>query len=297
MTQSEKNSISIYAWIMLIVLSIIWGSSFILIKKSLLALSPYEVGAMRVLIAGITLMPVLFIYNSQIKWSRWSSFLLVGLIGSGIPFILFPLAETRISSSLAGVLNSLTPLFALLFGVFWFGNKTNKRQLIGVLLGFFGALVLVLFGSRENEQSQFLYASLILLASILYGLNANLVKFLFQNTKAIILTAYSFALMIPFCIIYLLSENTFTTFINHPDFELSLISVLILGVIGTSLSTVIFFDLLQRTNAVFGASVAYLIPVVAIVFGVLDGEYFGLYHIIGTILILVAVKIISRKPN
>ncbi len=293
--ENKKQSVGLIVWLSIILLSIIWGSSFMLIKKSLLALNPYEVGAMRILITGISMSPALWIFRRFIDWKKWPFFLLVGMTGSGLPSILYPMAETHINSSLAGVLNSLAPMFTLIFSVALFKNASNKNQFIGVILGFIGAIIMILFNGNSYGTTHILYASLVLIATMLYGMNANLVKHFFQETKAVIITALSFGLLMPFALAYILKMNTIPNLLVHPDGKIALLAVSVLALVGTSFATFLFFRVLQKTDAVLGASVAYMVPIVAIGLGLLDGEHFETNHIIGTILILFALRMISKK--
>ena len=183
------------AWGTLVVLSLIWGTSFILIKKALFVYSPLEVAILRIGLSGIAFTPF-FVYNfKKLEWHRWKLYVVVALTGSGIPAILYATAQTQLSSGTVGVLNSMTPIFALIIGVFIFKNETSKSQILGILIGFLGAVLLILLGENAQEISiinKMLYGSLVIIGAVLYGTNVNLVKAKFQHVNSMHLSTFAF---------------------------------------------------------------------------------------------------------
>lgn len=297
MEKTSYNSPSLSSWFVLILLSFIWGSSFILIKKALIAFDPVEVGAMRVFITFLAFMPVIIHQRKKINWSDWKKFLAVGIMGSALPSVLFAIAQTQVSSSIAGVLNSITPVFTLIIGIVLFKQSAKRNQIIGVAFGFIGALLLLLGDQSNDTQSNLLYGMLIVLATICYAYNVNAIKSWFENTSPLIISAVSFSMLGPLGALYLFS----TTFIEHLTTNeygwYSFGSVLFLALVGTALSTILFFKLIQDTNAIFGSSVAFAIPIFAVLWGIFDGESFYLIQVLGMLLVLLGIYLIREKKQ
>lgn len=282
-------------WVILAVLSVIWGSSFILIKFGLESFDPMQVGALRILIAGTAFLPFIVLKWKQIPWHLWKFFLLVGLCGSGIPAFLFPIAQTQLSSSVAGILNTLTPIFTLLIGAMIFGTTVTKSKVLGVAVGFVGAALLILFGSEIDLDQKLSYSLYIILATICYGLSVNVAKAKLNEVNPTLLMSTAFFLMMPFAIASYFVTNTHEAMFAVPKFPMKgLIFISILSLLGTFYSSMLFYKMVQRTNPVFGASVTYLIPIVSCIWGVVYGEIFGLVQFGGMLLILIGVYL-SRK--
>lgn len=290
----EDEQVDIKAWLTLIFLSLIWGSSFILMKKALIAFEPMHLAAMRILISGLTLSPILFLYNKEIDWKNAYKYLIVGLVGNGIPAVLFFVAQTQISSSLSGLLNGMTPIWTLVIGIIVFSLPVYRYQIIGVVLGFIGASLLVIKGSTGGASSNIWYGLLIIVATVSYGLSVNIVKKWFQETRPLLLTAGSFVSIAVIALVYLLFDFPQVD-IYDETVQFSFLAVTILSLLGTVLATVIFYALIQRTSAVFGSTVAYIMPIVALGWGALDGEALGWIHLVGSILILIGVYVIRLR--
>jgi len=279
-------------WIVLVFLSIVWGTSFILIKKSLVAFSDYQVASLRIAISAIAFFPVILWNIRKINWKKWDKFLLVGLTGSGIPPFLFSAAQTKISSSMAGALNTLATIFTLIIAVLFFRQKTDLQKIIGVLLGLLGAGFIVLY--NNTLEGHIFYALLVVVAALSYGFNANFVSWYFEGIKPLHISAVSIGLLGPGAIFILARSNFIEVMQTNPDAVNSLLAVSILALVSTVIASVIFFKLIKNTNAVFASSVCYLIPVVAVVWGMLDGEAFHPYYIGSLVLILFGVYL-TRK--
>jgi len=297
MEKTPQSSPGLKSWIILLLLSFVWGSSFILIKKSLIAFDPVEVGALRVFITFLAFLPVIYYHRKKINWGDWKKFLAVGIMGSALPSVLFAIAQTEVSSSIAGVLNSITPVFTLIIGVILFKQKTKKNQVIGVAFGFIGALLLLLGDQSNDTSSNLFYGMLVVLATICYAYNVNAIKAWVENTSPIIISAVSFSMLGPLGALYLFS----TTFIEHLTTNeygwYSLGAVLFLALVGTALSTILFFKLIQDTDAIFGSSVAFVIPIFAVLWGLFDGESFYLIQVLGMLLVLLGIYLIRDKKK
>lgn len=282
-------------WFLLIVLAFTWGSSFIMIKKSLLEFSPYEIGSLRVLISGIILsfigIPVIR------KMSKKSIFYvaLAGLFGNFLPLYLFPMAQTHISSSLAGVLDSLVPIFVLVIGFIFYGVKTQISQVFGAIIGFFGAATLMYFSEASTEETQIGYALLIVFATVCYAIAALIIKDKLGHLTSIELTASMFSMWAIPAFIILISTGFFTSHESTPETWTAFGFVSILAVVGTTIAIVLYYKLIQDTTAIFASSVSYLLPILAIIWGLLDGEKFSPWYIFSGALILIGVYLIREK--
>lgn len=284
-------------YFLLIILAMIWGTSFILIKKSVEVFSPYQVGALRVGIAGLALM--VFGIPSLRKLDKKTIFWATvgGCLGNFIPMFLFPIAEVKVSSSLAGVLNSLVPIFVLIFGYLFFKNKTTKVQVIGAVFGFIGASLLMYFSSGSGENSNLSYAMLIVLACISYAFNGLITKEKLSHVKSFDLGGIIFTIWSIPSFFVLIFSNFFSEFKGTPEQWEGLGYISILSLIGTATAMILFYKLIQQTTTVFASSVTYLIPIVAVAWGFLDGELFNIWFVIGGILILFGIYLIKQKPK
>lgn len=293
----QDDSVDVKAWLTLLFLSVIWGSSFILMKKALVAFEPIQLAAMRLVITGVALSPMLYIYRSHLKRSQAWKYLYVGMVGNGIPAVLFFFAQTQISSSLSGLLNSLTPIWTLILGILFFTQPFLKMQVGGVILGFIGASILILASGSDGPSSNTWYSVLVVIATILYGLSGNLVTRYFKDTPSALISAGSLGSVGIIAAIYLLLFDMPTLNFSDEAVRYSFGALVILSLVGTALATIVFYKLILRTSAVFGSVVAYIMPIVAIAWGVLDGETIHGLHLVGMILILIGVYIVRRKKK
>jgi drug/metabolite transporter (DMT)-like permease len=282
------------AWLLLGLLALIWGSSFLLIKKGLIAFGAMEVGALRISAAGLVLLPLVAKRLHRITAKHWAKLASVGLVGSLIPAFMFAIAQTQISSGITGVLNALTPIATLVIGVTLFQQSAQRTQVIGVLIGLTGTLLLMTAGANGSWTFN-TYALLILAATICYGMNLNLIKHKISDLSPLTITGVSLLMASVPATFYLFFATDFVAQVQQPDAMLSLVSVLVLGIVGTAGALVIFNYVVQLTNTVFTSSVTYLIPIVAILLGILDGESFWLQHAVGMLAILVGVWFANRR--
>lgn len=282
-------------WFLLLFISITWGSSFILIKKSLLVFSPYEIGAIRVagsglLLAAIGIPAILRMRRRTLFWV-----IIAGFFGNFLPMFLFPIAQTQVSSSLAGILDSLVPIFILAFSFLFFGIKSKLTQIIGAIIGFVGATSLIYFSEGNTENSQFSYAMLIVLAAASYAVNSLIVKEKIPELNAVKLTAavYTFWAIPSGIILYF--TGMIQNFKMQPAYVEPLFYMGFLTVFGTAIAMLLYFKLIQNTSAVFASISSYLLPVVAIIWGILDGEKFTFWYVLGGVLILIGIYLIREK--
>ena len=283
-------------WIILIALALTWGSSFILMKRGMDVYSSEEVAALRIFIAFLFLSPLIFKYVKKPLLKHWKGFLGMGVLGNLIPAFLFTKAETGISSSLTGMLNSLTPLFTLLLGVLLFKSKTKWINVVGILIGFVGAIGLLLVGKSEDMTNNLFFGFYVVLATVCYALSVNIIKKDLNEVNSIAATVWAMMFIGPFAGIYLFGFTDFTTKLSsNPMAYASLGYIVILAVFGTALSVIIFNVLIRNTNALFASSVTYLIPIVALMWGILDGEYVQLLHFVWITIILLGVYLVNKK--
>lgn len=283
-------------WLILVVLSIIWGSSFILIKKGLIGLTPLQLGALRIVFSAIFIFIFGFQSLKKIPKNKWKWLIISGFIGTFFPAFLFAFAETEIDSSIASILNSLVPLNTILLGFAIFKIASTKRQIIGVIVGFFGTALLIGSGAQLNPDQNYMYAGFVLISGVMYGVNVNIIKRYLQDVKAISIAFGNFAAIIVPALIVLSFTSFFTIeTLQNPIVITSIGYVVILSAFGTALAKVLFNKLVQMATPVFASSVTYLMPVVAVAWGILDGEGFSVWQVFATLLILVGVYLANRR--
>lgn len=281
-------------WAYLFVLSLIWGSSFILIKRGLVGLTAIQVGSFRIIFAALFLL--LFGFNSLKKISRrqWKFVAITSIFGTFTPAFLFAIAETEVDSSIVAILNSLTPLNTLVLGIIAFGIQFQKRQVLGVFVGLIGCLLLVLSGASAHPGQNYYYVVLVVIATLCYAINVNLIKKYLSDLNSVSITTGNFAvLLLPALII--LSFTDITQRISFDVTRHSILFVMILGVLGTGIANVVFFKLIQMSSPVFATSVTYLIPIVAFFWGLLDNEMLTPIQFFGAFIILIGVYLSAKK--
>lgn len=282
-------------FVYLIVLSIIWGSSFILIKKGLLGLTPVQLGAIRIIFASIFLFVVGFKKLKTITKKDWKWVMLTGVLGTFFPVFLFAYAETEIESSISSILNSLVPINTIILGFIIFKIKSTKRQVLGVVVGLLGALLLVLNGVSLNPNQNYLYVVFIFTATLMYAASVNVLKRYLQNMDALTISVGNFAVIfVPACLLLVSSGFFSEEVLINPTLKPALLYVLILSLIGTAIAKVLFNKLVHIASPVFASSVTYLMPLVAIFWGVLDGETIGFFQVVAGAIILLGVYLAHK---
>ncbi len=281
-------------WILLIVLSLIWGSSFILIKRGLVGLSPMQLGSLRILFSAVFLILIGFKSLAEIKRHQWKYIVLTSFFGTFIPAFLFALAQTQITSSVSSILNSLTPLNTLILGALAFGLTFKRTQIVGVIIGLIGTLLLIINGAINHPGQNYWYALLVLVASVCYALNVNLLKKYLTDVKPLSITTGNFLVLFFPALLVLLSTD-FVSVFKQPQVQQSMLFVALLGVVGTGIANIMFFKLIQISSPVFATSVTYLIPIVAFFWGLLDGEMLTPIQFIGAFVVLLGVYLSSKK--
>lgn len=281
-------------WILLFALSLIWGSSFILLKRGLEGLTPFQLGSIRILFAASFLLVFCFKSLANIPLVKWKYIALTALTGTFFPVFLFAIAQSEIDSSISAVLNSLTPLNTLVLGVLFFGLAFQRNHFIGVMVGLGGSLLLILSGAALHPEQNYYFALFVVIATICYATNVNLIKKYLSDVNPISITTGNFILMAIPALVILFSTGFFDV-MHESKVQHSVMYIAILGILGTGIANILFFKLIQMTSPVFASSSAYLFPVVAIFWGVLDGETLSLVQIFGAVIILTGVYLSAKK--
>ncbi len=285
--------------IILVVLAIIWGSSFILMKKGLRSYSALEITLYRIFIVFIVFIPFCIQKITSLKIKNFFIISLTGLVGSAIPYFLFIKAQTYIDSSLNGILNSITPLFTILFGTLLFKQKFTIKTVNGVFIGLVGAIGLIITANQENiNLNALMYSILPLIGSACYALNLNIIKVYLSEISAVLITGVSFFVIGPISFIFLLGKTEFIShIINNDTNQINFFYITLLGVVGTGFAVWLFNLLIKETSSVFASSVTYLIPIVAIIWGIIDGELFSLFEGVFCFVIFTGVYLIRQSPQ
>lgn len=283
-------------WILLAILSLIWGSSFILIKKSLEHFNPFEVGALRVLIAGIILMPIAIAKYKLFPKKHLKWLILAAFTGNFIPMFLFPIAETEVSSSIAGIINSMMPIFVIIVGALVWKFETTKQQIIGVFISFAGVCLLA-FGGGDGTTFKLIPILLLLLATLCYAVSTTTVKSKLMEVSSTILSAFVFSFVLFFPSLIALSFTGFFSEFNFSKDNLTgLMFVSLLSVFGTGLAMTMNYRLLKVSTPLFASTVTLLMPIVAIIWGILDGEKLTVLQFVGASIIIAGLIFLRAKP-
>lgn len=283
-------------WGLLTILALTWGSSFILIKHSVSVFTPIQVGALRLVIAGLVLAAFGIRNFKYIPKRLFPWVVFGGCLGNFIPMFLFPIAQKEVSSSMAGILDSLVPVFVMILGFLLFKIKSSKSQMLGAAIGFLGAFILM--GSEEGGlSSSWLYMLLIILATVFYAMNGLIISRYLTGLPSFKLSSVVFTIWLVPSLLILGGSGFFADFSATETQLKGLGYVSVLALIGTAIAMILYYKLIQQTSAVFAASVTYLMPIVAVIWGVLDGEELHFAHFLGAGLILFGVYLIQEKPN
>lgn len=283
-------------WLILSILAITWGSSFILIKRGLEVFTSGEVGALRIVITWLFLMPFALLRIKVLNRRLAGIFIIVGMVGSLAPAFLFAAAQKGIDSSLAGILNSLTPLFTLLVGILFFRTRPKWFNIAGVFIGLAGAMGLVSISGSGDFSFNMGFAVLVIIAAFLYAVNVNTVKAYLKDIDPITITAMSFFMVGPIGAVYLFGFTPFLDSLSTTPHALAGIGYLaILAIVGTGLALMLFNHLIQMSSAVFASSVTYFIPVVAVIWGIADGEHFRAGFLLWILLVIFGVLLVNTS--
>lgn len=292
----------IFNWVVFILLCIIWGSSFILMKWGMYdssqkaVLSPFQVAALRMFSSGIVMLPFLYASLKKVKRKIIPYILLSGWLGSFFPAFLFCIAETRIDGALTGSLNSLTPIFVIITGALFFRISTGIKKVIGVIVGLTGS-ALLLYANISHPPEYLAFTGFVVLGTVLYGINVNMVHTKLSGVSSVQIATVAFTGLIPPSLIVLFLTGFFKQPLAQHDYALSTLASCLLGVLGTALASVLFYILVKRAGGLFASLVTYGIPFVAILWGIYYGEKVGLLQVIALFIILLGVYLANRPEK
>lgn len=284
-------------WVLLVLLSLIWGSSFILIKKSIHYFSPMQVGALRVFGAGLLLLPIALKNRHQFPKPLLKWVIIAGMCGNFFPMFLFPLAEMKVSSSIAGVINSLMPICVILLGFLFWNIKTSLMQIIGVLISVSGAYLL-LYSGNSSEKIHYLEIAYLLLATLFYGMNTMISKMKLNHLPSLMLSSFifGFILIIPSFLVLVFTDFFSSNYINTSHLE-GFGYIALLSVFGTGLAMIIYYEIIRLSSPLFASTVSLLMPIVAVIWGFLDGEILGALQLVGALIILMGLLFLKAQKT
>jgi drug/metabolite transporter (DMT)-like permease len=284
-------------WLYLLLLSLIWGTSFILIKKGLIGLTQIQLGSLRTVLTAIILFSVGLPALKNIKRQQWKWIALSALFGTFFPAYLFAFAQKHIDSAVASILNSLTPLATAVLGYLVFSIYTTRRQMIGVFIGLVGSVMLILAGAHINPHQNHWYGILVLIASVGYALNVNILKKYLSELSPLAIATGNFVVIVIPALLILIGTGYFSQVWTAPQVQISTGYILILALFGTALAKILFNKMIQISSPVFASSVTYTMPVVAVMWGLFDGERFGWYQGISALIVLFGVYLANQRKT
>jgi drug/metabolite transporter (DMT)-like permease len=285
-----------WQWTSLLFLSFVWGASFILIKRGLDTFSSVQVASIRIFISFLILLPISIKNLKLVNKNNIIILFIGGLLGNFFPTFLYTFSQTQISSSLAGILNTLTPFFVLIIGVVAFKNKPSILQYIGIFIGFIGAILLITNGNFRSFGNISIFVLPIILATLMYGANANIVRFKLRKMSGMQIISLTFFLIGPIAGVILLFTDLSTSF-HSPNFASGLLIIAVLALFGSVITLFIYYELIHHTGAVFASSSTYIIPFFALMWGILDGENVNKIHLYCLIIILLGVYLSSKRKK
>ena len=283
-------------YIVLFLLAFVWGGSFILMKKGLESFDYMQVAALRIFFTFVMLLPFAIKRVKRVKKEHIKSLIIVAIIGNGLPSFMFTIAQTEISSSLAGILNSTTPIFTLIVGFFFYKTKVKAISIVGIFIGLVGTLGLILQGNSNIFTGNNWYAIFVIIASLFYAINLNEIKKFLQGLDALTITSVAFLFTGPLAGIYLLFTDVSDRIIEPKAIE-NLGYIFILALFSSVIAVTVFNVLVKKVRTLFSSSVTYVIPIFAIMWGLLDGEIVSIAQILWMIVILSGVYLVNYSKK
>jgi drug/metabolite transporter (DMT)-like permease len=288
------------SWIIFITLCLIWGSSFKLMKDSS-ALTAAQIAALRIFSAGAVFIPFAFFHLPKIPRNKLGQVILSAVFGNLLPAFLFATALTHLDASLAGILNSLTPICVVVIAILFFHDKISSQKITGVLIGFLGLVMLTVYpalsGERKIDFTNLNYTLLILLATFLYGINVNMVSHYLKGLNAVHVATVSLSFMTFPTLIVLWQKGFFGLNFNNAEVQRSVWSSAALGIMGSALATALFYVLVKKAGGLFASLVTYGIPFIALAWGFRDGEKITWVEIACLGFILLGVYLANKKEG
>ncbi|HRI00424.1 MAG TPA: DMT family transporter [Saprospiraceae bacterium] len=291
---SNSNKPGVIEWFLLLFLTLIWGFSYYFIKYSLSSFNPVQISALRMIISGVSMIPILLFTVHKIPKNKLLPIFFCGLLGSAIPAFLYPLAQTKISSSLTGIINAFTPICTYSIGIFFYQIQKENHKILGSVIALIGAIFIIIFKPTASFNAEFFYLLIAFVVPFLYGWNGNILKKDLAGIPGIPLTAMMYVMMTLVCIPIGLFSNSFSQIPIAISEGNAFYHLLGLSLLGSALAMTLFNILIQRVHILFATSVTYLMPIVTVLVGVFDGETVLWNEIAGLIFILIGVLLINK---
>lgn len=282
-----------WQYLTLVFLSIIWGTSFILIKRGLETYSDIQVASLRMLSAFVIIIPFIPKALKKFKKRHLPYILFISLIGNGGTAFLFALSQKHLNSSVAGMLNASTPIVTYIIGVIFYRLLVKKHKLIGLSVGLIGVILLLYFNTTNSINNNLLYMFLLILASSFYSANVNMVKFNLKDLDGITISILTFTILGPISAILFFTSDLHSAYLT-PNFGINTVYIVILGLLSSVLATVIFNILIKYTSTIFASTVTYLIPIVAVIWGFIDGENISIFEVLSVFVIIAGIYLVNK---
>jgi drug/metabolite transporter (DMT)-like permease len=289
------------SWTLFIVLCIIWGSSFKLMHDSQEGLTAAQIAALRIFSAGFVFIPFAVFNFRKVPNNKMRYVILSAVFGNLLPAFLFAEAITKLDSSLAGILNSLTPICVVVGGIFFFRDKIKSQKIAGVLTGYLGLVLLtilpLLIEKRNISLDNLGYTVLIVLATFLYGINVNMVGHYLKGVNPVHIATVSLAVMTIPAGLVLWQQGFFYLDFNDLHVQHALWSSVVLGIVCSAIATVLFYILVQRAGILFASLVTYGVPFIALLWGFIDREKITWVQPLCLAIILLGVYLANRPDK
>ena len=286
----------LWQWILLLFISFIWGASFILMKRGLESYSPIQVGTLRIFFAFIFLLPLFFKRIKKFKKELIKPLIIVAIIGNFFPAILFALAQTKVTSSMAGMLNTMFPLIALIIGSLFYGAKTEKHRIFGIFVGLVGTIGIIFSEGISFSNDSILYSGFIVLATIFYAISINEIKFKLAELDGVTITVFAFMISGPIAGTYLIFSD-FSAALVSPNHIENLVYIILLALGGSAISVTLFYLLLDFVDVIFASLTTYIIPIFAIAWGLFDNEKVTPVQVIFMFVVFIGIYLVNKKKK
>ena len=284
-------------WFYLAILSLIWGSSFILIKKGLVGLNSVQLASLRMIFAASVI--YIYSYNSikKIPKKSWKWIVITAYLGTFFPVYLISYGQTEIESGLASIITTVTPINTLIIGIIFFSLTFSIKQLLGLFIGLVGAVLLLYEASETNLNSNIYFSFFIYLTTVGYAASVNLIKKYLTNIPPEAVTAGIFLSISPPAIIVLYFSDFTDLNFQDPLILKSIFFVLVLGVFGSAIAQTLFNKFVKISSPIFASAVTYTMPVVAIFWALVDGEILSIMQFFATAIILIGVYLVNKRKQ
>ena len=284
----------LWSWIIILVLTLIWGSSFIMLKRALDVYSPEQVFAGRMMVAALILAPWSIPLLRRLRKKYWVPMIIFALISNLITTILYATAQTRIDSAVNGMINTLTPLMTLLVGVVFYRQKMSSFQGIGLFLGLIGTIILVIQAQGGEVGMINWFAIIAVAATFCNGFTGNILKFSLAGLTALEIASLSFLIVLPIALVEAFRTDMFSLMMTGDPGWASTRYLIILGLFSNALGLFLIGKLIQLSSPVFASLTTYLVPLLALFWGFMDSENITLFQILAMTLILISVFVVDR---